>query len=175
MKYLLISGLSILFLSCATITVDYDYDRQSDFVKYKTYNYYQDIETGLSELDTKRLLGKLDEQLLIKGFKKSDAPDFFINISSTEYQNNQRNTVGVGLGGGGRNIGGGVSVGIPIGQTKLTREIIFDFRDENGNGLFWQAICSSRFNPNAMPDRRAEDFELMVRKVLEGYPPKLNK
>jgi len=166
--------LTLIISSCSSVQVNYDYDKQTDFTAYKTYNYYSDIETGLSELDTKRLLNVLDEALQNKGLSLSETPDFYINIQSSEYENAQRNTVGVGLGGGGRNVGGGVSVGIPIGQSKLGRQIVFDFIDENGKGLFWQAVSEANYNPDASPEKREANLKLIVDKVFAGYPPKQN-
>ena len=51
--------LLLIVASCAPINVNYDYEKGTDFTQYKTYNYYSDMETGLSELDTKRLLNDL--------------------------------------------------------------------------------------------------------------------
>jgi hypothetical protein len=126
----------------------------------------------LSELDTKRLLDALDAGLQAKGINLSDTPDFYIDIKSSEYQENQSSSVGVGLGGGGGNVGGGISVGIPIGQSNINRQIQFDFVDENGKGLFWQAISESTYEPNATPDKREAILTAIVAKVLEGFPPK---
>lgn len=165
--------LFLLFVvSCAPIHVNYDYEKGTDFTQYKTYNYYSDLETGLSELDTKRLLNILDERLSVKGFSLSDTPSFYINIQSSEYQESQRNTVGVGVGGSGRNVDGGISIGIPVGKANVNRQIIFDFVDESKNGLFWQAVTESSFNPNATPENKGERLKAIVDKVLEGYPPK---
>ena len=165
--------LLLLFVaSCAPIYVNYDYEKQHDFTKYKTYNYYSDLETGLSELDTKRLLYVMDEALKAKGFTLSSTPDFFINITSSEFQENRNSTVGVGVGGGGRNVWGGISIVIPLGQQNVNTQIIFDFIDENGIGLFWQAVSESSFNPNAKPEQRESRLKAIADKVLAGYPPK---
>jgi len=164
--------LLLFVVSCAPIYVNYDYEKQHDFTKYKSYNYYSDLETGLSELDTKRLLYAIDEALKVKGFTLSSTPDFFINITSSEFQENRNSTVGVGVGGGGRNVGGGISIGIPIGQQNVNRKIIFDFIDENGIGLFWQAVSESSFNPNAKPEERESRLKAIADKVFAGYPPK---
>lgn len=171
MKSLKIILLVFLVSSCASIRVNYDYEKTTDFSKYKTYNYYRDIETGMNEFDTKRLLAAIDANLQSKGLTFSETPDFFINIQSSEYQNNQRNTVGVGLGGGGRNVGGGLSVGIPIGQSNINRRIIIDFIDENKGGLFWQAVSESSYNPKASPEKREATIKAIVEKVLIQYPP----
>ncbi|ULC60197.1 DUF4136 domain-containing protein [Flaviramulus sp. BrNp1-15] len=172
MRFLKIIFLMLLIVSCAPIYVNYDYERSTDFSKYKTYNYYSNMETGLSELDTKRLLDALDAKLTAKGLSLSDTPDFFIDIKTVEYQGSPRQTVGVGLGGSGRNVGGGVSIGLPIGQNNVNRQITFDFVDENKNQLFWQAVSESSFNPNATPEKREERLNAIAEKVLLKYPPK---
>lgn len=171
MRYL--SLIVVLFLvSCAPIRVNYDYETATDFTTYKTYNYYANIQSGLNELDNNRLMNALDEELQSKGLTLSETPDFFIDIKSDEFQEATRSSVGVGLGGGGRNVGGGVSIGIPVGQSNLNRQIIIDFVDENGVGLFWQAVSEDSFNPNAKPDKREAKFKAIVVKILENYPPK---
>lgn len=163
--------LLVFISSCATVNVNYDYDRQTDFSDYKTYNYYSDLETGLSALDSKRLLDVLDNALMAKGMSFSETPDFYINIQSQEYDNYNNSSVGIGVGGIGRNVGGGISVGIPIGNSNLNRQIVFDFIDENGKGLFWQAVSESSFKTNASPEQREARLKAIVDKVLSGYPP----
>jgi len=172
MKYLPLILVLFIVAACSPVRVSYDYEKGRDFTQYKTYNYYKNIKTGLSELDNKRLFGVMDSTLLSRGFSKSETPDFFIDISSSSFRESSRNTVGVGMGGGGGNVGGGISVGIPIGQNKLNREIVVDFVDENKNGLFWQAVTESSYNPNASPRKREAKFQAIVIKVLDGFPPK---
>ena len=41
--------LLVVVFACAGPRVAYDYDTQKDFSKYKTYNYYPDLKTGLSD------------------------------------------------------------------------------------------------------------------------------
>jgi len=172
MKLIKTLALLLLVASCAPIYVNYDYEKGTDFSKYKSYNYYADMKTGLSELDTKRLLNALDEQLQAKGMSLSDTPDFFIDIKSTEFQGAQKQTVGVGLGGGGRNVGGGISIGLPIGQAQVTRQLTVDFVDENIKQLYWQAVSESSFNPNQTPEKREARLNAIVSKILAKYPPK---
>ena len=172
MRFLKTTILALLIVSCAPIRVNYDFDKQTDFQQYKTYNYYADMKTGLSELDTKRLLNAIDVKMEAKGFTISENPDLFIDIKSEEYQAAQRQTVGVGVGGGGRNVGGGISIGLPIGQANVNRQITIDFVDENKKQLFWQAICESSFNPKSTPEKREARLNAIVEKVLVQYPPK---
>lgn len=171
MKNLSMILLVSILASCSPIRVNYDYDKTTNFDSYKTYNYYTPINTGLSELDTKRLMDALDAKMQSRGFTLSDNPDFVINIQSSEYQESQRNNVGVGVGGGGGNVGGGISIGIPVGQADVNRQIIFDFVDDSKSGLFWQAVSESSYNPNAKPEQRETQLQAIVEKVLSKYPP----
>ncbi|MGK0252956.1 MAG: hypothetical protein ACI9OE_000412 [Mariniflexile sp.] len=163
--------LILLVVSCAPIRVNYDFEKGANFSKYKTYNYFSDMKTGLSDLDTKRFLDALDATMIAKGFDLSEAPDFFVDIKSSEYQAAQRSNVGVGLGGSGGNMGGGISIGLPLGQSNINRQIIIDFVDENGKGLFWQAVSESSFKPNATPEKREQLLKAIAEKVLMPYPP----
>jgi len=171
MNYTKVLLLLLLVSSCSSIHVNYDYEKGTDFSKFKTYNYYSDLETGMNELETKRFLEALDTKLQAKGFTISETPDFFINIQSSEFQEAQSSTVGLGVGGSGGHVGGGLSVGIPIGQSKINRRIIIDFIDENGKGLFWQAVSDGSYKPKASPEKREKLFKVIVEKVLLQYPP----
>jgi hypothetical protein len=172
MKFFKMMILIIFVSSCAPIYVNYDYEKGTDFSKYKNYNYYSDMETGLSELDTKRLLDAFDLQLKEKGFNLSNTPDFFIDIKSIEFHGLQRETVGVGVGGGGGNVGGGISIDLPIGQTNINKQITIDFVDENIKQLFWEAVSESSFNPKSDPEKREAKLNAIVEKILSKYPPK---
>lgn len=171
MKLIRVLLFCFLVTSCAPIYVNFDYEKQHDFTQYKTYNYYSDIETGLNELDSNRLLDVLDKAMIAKGYTLSSTPDFFINITSREFHQSQNGSVGVGVGGTGGNVGGGISIGLPIGQANVNRQIVFDFIDEDGIGLFWQAVSESNYNPKAKPEKKEERFSAIVAKVLAGFPP----
>ncbi|WP_299364706.1 DUF4136 domain-containing protein [Winogradskyella sp.] len=163
---------ALLFTSCGTI-VNYDYEKSTDFNRYKTYNYFDDMQTGLSQLDTKRLIRAIDAKLATMGLTRSDNPDFFIDIQSQDIQNRNNSNIGVGAGGTGGNVGGGVSVGIPLGGNQHTRELLIDFVDKKQNErLFWQAVSESTYRPNASPEKREEAFVRLVEKIFAGYPPK---
>lgn len=161
----------LALVSCAPIRVNYDYDRTTQFENYKTYQYFADMNTGLSELDTNRLLDALDAKMTEKGYSISKVPDFFIDIKSRSYQEAPKSTVGIGMGGTSGNVGGGVSVGIPVGQGNISREITIDFVDHGKKQLFWQALSESSYNPDASPEVRNKMLMAIVEKVLSQYPP----
>ena len=171
MKRLFLLFSVLLFVGCNPIKVTFDYEKSANFNNYKSYNYYDDMKTGMNELDTKRLIKALDAAMQVKGYSRTDNPDFFIDIGSSEYQQQSNNNMVLGAGTGGGNVGGGISVGIPVGQPKMGRQIVIEFVDERGIGLFWQAISESSYNPNASPEKREAQFVAIVAKIIEGYPP----
>ncbi len=173
------NGLYILvilfFVSCGSVKVNYDFDRKTDFSSFTTYNFYSDLETGLNPLDTKRFLKAMDIALQEKGLIFSEEPDFLINVISVEVIPTMNNTVGVGLGGGGNTIGGGVTVGIPIGKKAIKREIVIDFVAVNRNIMFWQAKAISSFKEGATPEVKEAKFQDIANKIFEKYPPRVKK
>ncbi|MBQ4914082.1 DUF4136 domain-containing protein [Maribacter sp. MMG018] len=164
----------ILFFitSCGAVKVNYDYEKETDFSGYSTYGYFDDMQTGLSELDEKRFLMAMDITLQSKGLKFSEESDLLIDVKSAVYEDGPKNTVGVGIGGGGRSVGGGVSMGIPVGGEKLKRELQIDFIDAKKNVLVWQAISESVFKEEDPPVVKEEKMQELVLKIFEKYPPK---
>ncbi len=171
-KILFLLSLALCYC-CASVDVAYDFDKAADFTSYSTYNYYPDMDSGLSSLDANRLYKAIDSIMRIKGVQLSEEPDFYINIISSYYQTPSNSSFGVGLGGTGGNVGGGVSVGVPIGGANTKREIIFDLIDSQRDVLFWQATSTAPYNDNEPPLKKEERFQQLVAKVFSKYPPSL--
>lgn len=172
MKIYRLLPLFIIFLSCKTPQAIYDYDEQADFTSYSTYAIYPELYTGLSELDERRLISSLQDQLQQEGLSPSDNPDLFVNVYSEEFRQDNNSRLGVGVGGTGRNVGVGVSGGIPIGGPETFLRLTFDFIDTRNDALVWQAVVESSFDLNADPSARQKRFDQIVEKALAGYPPK---
>lgn len=167
---LLFLSVSLVLISCASVQVDYD--PEFNFSQYKTYNYYPEMESGISQLDNKRVQAALDSLLPLKGLTKSDTPDVFINYYAAESINDSRSTIGLGVGGGGANGGVGVSGGIPIGRPKIQQQFTLDFVDPMKDALIWQGITLGNFPENAKPEKRKKYYLKVVERILNKYPPK---
>ena len=173
MRYLLPLVMVFLLMSCSSINVNYDYDKTIDFSSYSTYNYFADMQSGLSQLDEKRLLRAVDSTLKSRGYRLAEEPELFINIMSDEYRGVPNNNVGVGIGGTGRNVGGGISVGLPLGGPNLKRSIQFDLVDAQRDALVWQAVAESGLPQNASPSVREDRLRNVVKKIFSKFPPKV--
>jgi hypothetical protein len=170
MKVLSIFILSIFLVSCGA-TVAVDYDKQVDFSKYNSYNYYPSIDSGLNELDDNRIMQITDSLLQQRGFVKSKTPQLYINFFARESVSNSRNTIGIGIGSGGRNVGVGVSGGIPIGGRVVNQQLTMDFIDTEKDDLVWQAIADGEMKERATPQQKEAYYVSIIQKILAKYPP----
>ena len=168
LKYLFL----VLLMSCSTSKVITDYDDKADFSSFKTYAFYEDVGKGLNELDVRRVTSIMNTELNKLGIQKSENPDFFINIITNTTEATNNNTIGIGVGSGGRNGGIGISGGIPIGGKKLNEELIVEFVDAKNDALFWEAVLNSTINENRKPEEKELHFQEIIKIILEKYPPK---
>tara|TARA_R110000787_G_scaffold8495_3_gene28672 strand:- start:1538 stop:2056 length:519 start_codon:yes stop_codon:yes gene_type:complete len=171
MKYLLTLVITIVLVSCGA-TVAYDYDTSTDFSGYKSYNYYPNLKSNLSNLDNTRIIKATDSILLSRGFEKSESPQLLINFFATEFITQSSTTIGIGLGTGGYNGGVGVSGGIPVGGDILKQKITFDFIDNNEDKLIWQAVGNDELKAKANSQQKDVYYYAIISKILKGYPPK---
>src|SRR5690606_18493816 len=94
---------AFIITSCSTVRVNYDFDRATDFNVYKTYNFHQKgIEKlELNDLDKRRVLTAIDNEMAAKGFTKTEtSPDLVLNVlaSSKEKINIDNGYYGWGYG-----------------------------------------------------------------------------
>jgi hypothetical protein len=162
--------LLLTLASCSSITVNADYDKTVDFSKYKTFAYMKEgiNKLEISDLDKRRILRAVDEQMLAKGFVKSDTPEFLVNIFTKS-----REEVSVHSGWG---YGWGYGYypyygygGYPYVSTSVEGTLYIDFIDAKKNELFWQGIGSGYLTQDV--DRKEQRINEFVTQVLAQYPP----
>jgi len=171
MKSLLTLLLTIILISCGA-TASYDYDTETNFSKYKTYDFYPNISSGLSDLDNIRIIKYTDSILQLQGFKKSDSPQFLINFFAKEFVSQSNTVIGFGVGSGGHNGSVGVSGGVPVGGDIINQKLTFDFIDEKEDKLFWQAVGTDELKVKASPSQKDSYYFELISKILKGFPPK---
>ncbi len=162
----------MLLTSCGTTFVDYDYDTKVDFSKLTSYQYDFSEATGLLEFDERRVIKYTDSILQSRGYIKTETNDFFIKITSEEFETRSRNTLGVGVGGGSGSVGVGVSGGIPIGAPERHLKMVVTIYKAQGNQpTIWEAASESDIKVNAKPAKREAHFKKIVQKVFNKFPP----
>lgn len=162
-----------LLTSCGAVYVDYDYDKSAPFTSYTTYNYNFVEGNDLSEFDQQRYVKYTDSLLQSRGLQLGENPDLWITTTARSYETSSRNTLGIGVGGGGGYGGVRVSGGIPVGGREENLELTIDFYDTKTQKDIWQAYSESNRKVQATPPERDAYFRKIVSKVYSKYPPKI--
>jgi hypothetical protein len=160
--------------SCASVSVNQDYNRQIDFTQFKTYAFYKAgiDKADISDLDKKRILHAIEAEMSAKGFTKSEKPDLLVNIFTKSQQYidvNQYNSYwGYGWGYGWSPWAGRTTV------TSSTEGTLFiDLIDAKKKELVWEGEGTGELTKNV--DKKDEVIKNFVAKILAQYPPKIKK
>ncbi|WP_394759061.1 DUF4136 domain-containing protein [Flavobacterium sp.] len=173
MKTIQLVSLFSLFLlaSCSAVRVNSDYEKNVDFTLYKTYAFHRTgiDKVEISDIDKKRILRSIDEEMTLKGFTKSESPDLLINFTTKAEKNINVNQFYTGFGYGwgyGWNPywGGNASV-----YTNTEGTLIIDLIDAKKKELIWQGEGIGYLTKNT--NKKDENIKCFVSKILTQYPP----
>jgi hypothetical protein len=172
---------SILLSVPAAVAQDvrYDFDKQKDFSKYKTYKWVPVKDADkVDDLTAKQLMTAVDDELAKKGLTKTDSDDADLYIAyetavGSEKQFTSYNTGwGYGPGWGGGWYGGmgstttyGSTSTVYVGQLDLS---MYDSKEKQ---LVWRGTASKTLDPKAKPDKKQKNINKAVAKLLKNYPP----
>ena len=165
-----------ILTSCSSVKVVSDYDTKVDFSTYKTFAFYKKgiDKASVSDLDKKRIMRAIENELNKKGLVKSKNPDILVSIftKSREKVNVTDNNFGYGFGWGYNPWFFG-STNLNINQ--YTEGTLFiDFIDKNKNELVWQGIGSGAMKMTNI-DKKEERINEFVNKIILAYPPNQKK
>ena len=176
MKALQLFFAALLFTltSCVSmISVNADYDKKVDFSAYKTFAYYKPgiDKVEISDLDKRRILNAIDQQMLSKGFIKSENPDLLINIftKSREQVNVNQFNAGWGYGWGwGWNpfLMGGQQTTV---SSSTEGTLYIDFIDAKKQEMIWQGEGTGVLTKDT--HKKEERINEFVSQILTQYPP----
>jgi hypothetical protein len=160
--------------------VHYNYDRNADFAKYKTYRWVEiDGAIHLDALTDQQLKNAIDVELSRKGLieTKGNEPDLLICYQAATDHKEQFNTF---TGGFGTGWGNGLGWGDANHRTSsiAVQPIIihvgslgFDMYDTDQKQLVWRGEATKTIDIRAKPDKRQTKIEMGVAKLLKNYPP----
>ena len=183
MKRALFAWMAVVLMSAGVALgqdVRYNFDKNSDFSKFKTYKWVSIKGANpVDDLTDKQIKEAIDAQLGTKGLSKvdSDNADLLIGYQTgigTEKQFTSYNTdwgYGPGWYRGGWY---GPSGGMTTGQTSTiyTGQLALDMYDAASKDLAWRGVASKTLDPKAKPDKRQKNLNKAVAKLLKNYPPK---
>jgi hypothetical protein len=161
--------------------VRYNFDKNADFSKYKTYKWV-DIKGAekVDDITDKQIKDAIDSVLVSKGLEKttSDDADLYIGYQTAIGQEKQYTSFnsggwGYGPGWGGGWYGGGMGGGMTTGTTSTiyTGQLALDMYDRNGHDLVWRGVASKTIDTKAKPEKRQKNLAKAATKMLKNYPP----
>lgn len=181
MKRRILSLVSVLLLfmvvaSCSSVRVASDFDKNANFDQYKTFAFYKTgiDKAEISDLDKRRILRAIESELMAKGFTKSENPDMLVSIfTKTREQVNVYNN-GFGPYGYGwgwspyywNNYNTSVS-------TTTQGTLYIDLIDAKKKELVWQGMGTGYLTQRM--EKKDERIQEFVSKIIEKYPPGMNK
>jgi len=179
-KSLLLMTLCFLALTSAVAQdVRYNFDKDTDFSKFKTYKWVELKDAAkVNDITDKNIKASVEAQLATKGLTKtdSDSADLYIGYQGAVGQEKQFTSYSTDWGyGGGWYRGGwyGPSSGMTTGQTSTiyTGQLAIDMYDSAHKDLVWRGVVSKTLDPKAKPEKQQKNLDKAVAKLFKKYPP----
>jgi hypothetical protein len=164
--------------------VRYNFDRQADFTKFKTYKWVTIKDAArVSDLVDKQIKQTVDAELAKKGLTKtdSDTADLYLGYQAGVGQEKQYTSFdsgwgyGPGWGGGWYGPGGGGGISTGTTSTIYVGQLAFDFYSPQPHTLVWRGVASKTIDPEAKPEKQQKNLTKAVAKVFKNYPPEVKK
>ena len=161
--------------------VRYDFDKNKDFSKYKTYKWVPIKGADQpDDLTGQKLTAAVNAELATKGLTMtdSDTADLYIGYQTaigTEKQFTSYNT-GWGYGpgwGGGWYGGGGMSTSTTYGSTSTiyVGQLDLSVYDPAEKQMVWRGTATKTLDPKAKPEKKEKNIGKAVKKLLKNFPP----
>lgn len=179
--FLMLAVFAFAATRLAAQDIKYDYDKDKDFSRYKTYKWVPIKGADQpDDITAKQITSAVDAQLAQKGFAKTDSDnaDLYIGYQTavgTEKQFTSYNTgwgYGPGWGGGWYGYGGmtssttyGSTSTVYIGQLDLSAY------DPVAKQIVWRGKASKTLDPKAKPEKKEKNINKAVTKLLKNFPP----
>lgn len=180
--------LSIIFLgACSSITVKSDYDKEADFSKYKTFEYYgwtEESDKILNRFDKERIEEAFGDEFRKRGLKFVEGNgDMVVSLfivvdqkTSTTAHTNHYNMGGYGYGGGGWYGGYGGGMGMGMGNSTTTYSendylvgtLVVDIFDKAEKKMIWQSVGQKTVDDN--PNTREKNSAKVAAAIMKSFP-----
>jgi len=173
LKYLSVMLLFTIF-SCKSVKITSNYDRKTNFSKFKTFAFYKKgiAKVDLSDLDKKRILHAIESELLAKGMTKSAHPDVLVNIITKSrdkidyYDSNNYLDVWTY-----QHYGEGSGPTYNDVSTAIMGTLFIDIIDASKKHLVWQGVGVGFLNFVDSKEKKEKLFKEFATEIMKKYPP----
>ncbi len=175
---LLLFSLGLVFMGCSSIRVAVDYDTAVSFDQYQSFAFFKPSvdKMEVNDLDKKRILHAIDDNLTRKGLSKSQDAGLLVHVFTKEEKEVDifQNNFGWGWGWGWSpwwNVGYfGPSV-----STRTEGQLYINLVDAKTNQLIWQGKGTAQLYPNDRVEKKEARIQKIVDEILAKYPPGAEK
>jgi hypothetical protein len=164
--------------------VRYDFDKDKDFSRYKTYKWVPIKGADQpDELTSRSITSAIDAELATKGLTKTegDTADLYVGFQTAIGQEKEFTSYntgwGYGGGWGGGWYGGGMSSTTTYGSTSTVYvgQLDVSMYDPAQKQLVWRGVASKTLDPKAKPEKKQKNITKAVAKLLKNFPPQSKK
>lgn len=183
MKFFVVNLLlifTVLVMSCSSISVNHDYDKEANFVALKTFdwiaqpsNVVGDVNAARARNDLidSRVKSAVNNQLVAKGYQQnSENPDFLIAYHTGLKEKVNVSSYGYGYYPRGRYYGWGGGSYVDVHQYE-EGTLILDFVDAKAKQLIWRGAATKALESNPSPEKIEKNINKVIAKILEKFPP----
>ena len=174
MKTRLTFVLSLTLLTAATLfaqKVNVDWDRGTDFSKFKTYAWQPSPDPAKGLWD-QRVIDGVNQQLQAKGFQLVTA-NAQLWVVYTAHIKREQQVVGTGYNMGpywGWGYWGGPTTTTYNTYTYKEGTLVVDIADNNGRTLLWRGSVTDTLADNS--DKNIKKLNGAINKLFKNFPPK---
>jgi hypothetical protein len=179
--FLAFAGLLLMATAAEAQDVRYNFDKNTDFSKFKTYKWVTVKDTPkLNDLVDKQIKEGVDAQLATKGLVKTEdeKADLLVAYQAAIGQEKQFSSYSSGWGygsgwGGGWYGPGGMASTTTTGQTDTiyVGQLGVDMYDPANKDLVWRGIATKTIDEKAKPEKQQKNLDKALKKLFKNYPP----
>jgi len=166
-------GLALMSAGASAQNVTWDYDKEADFTRYRTYTWVPGTNLG-DEFNHKRVMAAVDAQLAAKGMRRVEAnenPDMLVAYHASFDRDLQINASSFDTGGWGGYRFGSNRTGSARVQEILVGTLIVDLVDAGTRDVVWRGIANKEVDVKADPEKRDRNMNQAAEKLFRKYPP----
>jgi hypothetical protein len=147
-----------------------DFDKSVDFSRFKTYAWVPGTNVP-DELNHKRIMRAVEDQLMAKGLAKVDAqsgPDLLVAYHASFERDLELTRYGGGL----PYQWGGGSLSVRA-ETIIKGTVVVDLVDAVSQAIVWRATATHDLDLGASAEKRDRNINRTAQKMFKNYPPRM--
>lgn len=155
----------LIFTSCKSTFVAFDYAEDTDFGKYISFNFYEP-DSGLTDEENESMMDAIQLNLEEKGLESKLIAKSSVHFEVNFYETNV-SSVPISL--------LEITSGFDLTRSDFYMELTIEIADALTNELLWQGVIERRINSGLNEENRDKIFKEMVDEVMATYPPKTDE